>query len=111
MLGSRELKRKTSKTARKSSENVASRACYHFSIIQSHYACKMCSNYPGIKLKPALQRIYDKIETLSSSANVLHTTAKQVISCRGKNDNVCKMSKMKNARVKRAKLLFSLSNL
>ena len=40
--------------ARTSSENVTSRFCNHFSIIQSHYAWKMCSNYPGIKLEPAL---------------------------------------------------------
>ena len=26
----------------------------HFSIIQSHFAWKICSNYPGIKLEPAL---------------------------------------------------------
>ena len=38
------------------SENVTSRLCSHLLIIQSHYACKMCSNYPGIKLEPALQR-------------------------------------------------------
>ena len=39
-----------------SSENVTSRFCNHFFIIQSHYACKMCSNYPGIKLELALHR-------------------------------------------------------
>ena len=44
----------TSTAARTSSENVTSRFCNHFSIIKSHYACKMCSNYPGIKLEPAL---------------------------------------------------------
>ena len=37
-----------------SSENVTSRFCHHFSIIQTHNAWKMCSNYPGIKLEPAL---------------------------------------------------------
>ena len=38
---------------------------------------------------------------------LIHTTAKQVISRRGKNKNVCEMSKNeKNARAKRAKLLF-----
>ena len=36
------------------SENVTSRFCNHFSIIQTHYAWKMCSNYPGIKLEPVL---------------------------------------------------------
>ena len=40
----------TSTAARTSSENVTSHFCNHFLIIQSHYACKMCSNYPGIKL-------------------------------------------------------------
>ena len=39
-----------------SSENLTSRFCKHFLIIQREYACKMCSNYPGIKLEPALQR-------------------------------------------------------
>ena len=27
-----------------------------FTMIQSHHACKMYSNYPGIKLEPGLQR-------------------------------------------------------
>ena len=40
--------------ARTSSENVTSRFCNHFSIIQIHYAWKMCANYPGIKLEQAL---------------------------------------------------------
>ena len=52
----------------------------------------MCSNYPGIKLEPALQR-WDKIEHLSSYADVVHSTAKQVISRRRKNENVCEMPK------------------
>ena len=46
----------TSTAARTSSENVTSRFCNHFSIIQGHHGCKMCSNFPGIKLEPALQR-------------------------------------------------------
>ena len=45
-----------STTARMSSEYVTSRFCNHFSIIQSHNACKMCSDYPGIALEPALLR-------------------------------------------------------
>ena len=41
------------------SENVIWKCNFSFLqsfllIIQSHYACKLCSNYPGIKLKPAL---------------------------------------------------------
>ena len=90
--------------------NVTSRFCNHFSIIQTHSAWKMCSNYPGIKLEPALRTWEDKIEHLSSYAHVVHTPAKQVISRRRKNDNVYKMSKtekcqkLKNA--KRAKILF-----
>ena len=53
----------------------------------------MYSNYPGIKLEPALGTSEDKIEHLSSYADVVHTTAKQVISRRRKNENVYKMSK------------------
>ena len=53
----------------------------------------MCSNYPGIKLEPALGTLEDKIEHLSSYAHVVHTTAKQVISRRRTNENVFKMSK------------------
>ena len=53
----------------------------------------MCSNYPEIKLESALGTLEDKIEHLSSYAHVVHTTAKQVISCRRKNEKVFKMSK------------------
>ena len=56
----------------------------------------MWFNYPGIKLEPALGTLEDKIEHLSSYAHVVHTTAKQVIS----------RHKMKNARAKRAKIMF-----
>ena len=35
----------------------------------------------------------DKIEHLSSYAHIVYTTAKQVISRRRKNENVCEMSK------------------
>ena len=54
----------------------------------------MCSNYPGIKLELALGT-EDNIEHLSSSwyAHVVHTSAKQVISRRRKNENVFEMSK------------------
>ena len=43
---------------------------------------------------------------MSSYAHVVHTTTKQVISRRRRNENVCEMSKMKNARAKSVKLLF-----
>ena len=45
-------------------------------------------------MEPGLQTWDDKIEHLWSYAQVVHTTAKQVISRRGKNENVCEMSKM-----------------
>ena len=66
----------------------------------------MRSNHPGIKLEPVLGTKEDKIEHMSSYAHLVHTTAKQVISRRRKNENVFKMSKKKNARAKRAKILF-----
>ena len=53
----------------------------------------MCSNCPGIKLEQALGAKEDKIEHLSSYADVVHKTAKLVISRRRKNENVFKMSK------------------
>ena len=56
----------------------------------------MCSNYPEIELEPALGTKEDKIEHLPSYAHVVHTTAKQVISRRRKNENVFKMSKNEN---------------
>ena len=31
--------------------------CNHISIVQNNFACKMSSNYPGIKLEPALQKM------------------------------------------------------
>jgi len=89
--------------ARTSSENVTSRFCNHFPIIQTHYAWKMCSNYPGIKLEPALGTLEDKIEHLSSYAHVVHTTAKQVILRRRKNENVYKMSKNEKCTCKACK--------
>ena len=63
----------------------------------------MCSNYPGIKLEPALGKYEDKIEQLSSYAHVVHTTAKQVISRRRKNENVFKMSKDEKCTCKACK--------
>ena len=62
----------------------------------------MCSNYPGNKLEQALTTQEDKIEHLSLDVHIVHTTAKQVISRRRKNENIYKM---KNARAKRAKIL------
>ena len=63
----------------------------------------MCSNYPGIKLEPALGTLEDKIEQLSSYANIVHTTAKQAISRRRKNENVYKMSKDQKCTCKACK--------
>ena len=76
------------------SENVIWKC--NFAFLQSFFniqTWKMCSNYPGIKLEPALGTWEDKFEHLSSYANVVHTPAKQVLSRRRKNENVFKMSK------------------
>ena len=71
----------------------------------------MYSNYPEIKLEPALATYEDKIEHLSSYAHVVHTTAKQVISRRRKNENVFKMSKDEQCTCKACKNSFSLSSM
>ena len=63
----------------------------------------MCSNYPRIKLEPALGTEEDKIEHLSSYAHFVHTTAVRVISCRGKNENDFKMSQAEKCTCKACK--------
>ena len=63
----------------------------------------MCSNYPGIKLEPALGILEDKFEHLSSYALVVHTTAKHAISRLRKNENVFKMSKDEKCTCKACK--------
>ena len=65
----------------------------------------MCSNYPGIKLEPALGTYEEKMEHLSSYAHIVHTTAKHVISRRRKNENVFKMSKAEKCTCKACKNL------
>ena len=50
---SRELKDTTSTEAITFAENVTLRFCNYFSTVQS-LSLKMRSNYPGIKLEPAL---------------------------------------------------------
>ena len=78
-LDNSEFKKNTrSTTARTSSENVTSRFCYNFSIIQSHYACKMCSNYPGIKLEPALHRKLKICHDMVTSSAKLQNRSFQV---------------------------------
>ena len=57
-----------------------------------------------IKLEPALGTLEDKIEHLLSYAHVVHTTEKQVISCRRKN--VYKMSKIEKCTCKACKNSF-----
>ena len=53
----------------------------------------MCSSCPEIKLEPVLGTSEDKIEHLSSYGHE-------------KNESVFKLEKMKNARARRAKMLF-----
>ena len=55
----------------------------------------MCSNYPGIK-----------IELLSSYARVVHTTQNRPFHVEERTRASAKCEKLKNARAKRAKLLF-----
>ena len=69
----------------------------------------MCSNYPGIKLEPALGTQEDMIEHLSSYAHVVYTIAKnRSFHVVERTRTSTKCQKMKNARAKRAKILFSI---
>ena len=63
----------------------------------------MSSNRPGINLEPGLGTYGNKIEHVSSCAHVVHTTAKQLISRRRKNENVYKMSKHEKCTCKACK--------
>ena len=97
-----------STAARTSSENVISRFGSHLLITQSHSACKMCSNCPGIKLEQRLSSDffpgkgscdtgYWGIRRQNWTFVILWSRRplnwKHVISRRGKNENVFKMSK------------------
>lgn len=63
----------------------------------------MCSNYSGVKLIRAVVRLKKETENLGSSAQVIQTPAKEVISRRGKNANGCKMHKSENRSCKARK--------
>lgn len=61
--GKMAVNRELSKDVVDNSKNViwkTWRFCSHFSIIQSHYAGKICCNYPGITLEPALPRAWPR---------------------------------------------------
>ena len=58
------------------SGNGTSRCC-HFSIMPSHYAGKMRFRCLRMKLASAIWRLGQRIENLSSSARVVHITAKK----------------------------------
>ena len=92
-------------TARTPFENETSSLCSHFSIIPRYLACKIHAKHPGTKF---VEWFGDKWETLkmSSSAHVIHTSSKQVISCRGKNENDCEMYKIKTLHVQSVQKYF-----
>ena len=72
---------------------------------------KRQSKYPEIKLESVLHRSEHKIEHLSSCAQVVHATTKQVISRHQRTRTAMKCTNMKNARAKRANYCFTLSNM
>ena len=78
------------------------RFCNHFSIIQSHYAWKMCSNYPWIKLEHKKTKINLCHHMLTSSTQLQNRSFHVVERTRTSS----KCQKMKCARAKRAKILF-----
>ena len=80
--------------ARTSSENVTTRFCNPFSIIQSHYACKMCFNYRRIKSSTSEIRKQNCtfVNIMLTSPTQLQNRSFHVVH-RGKNENVCEMSK------------------
>ena len=63
----------------------------------------MCSNYPGIKLKPALKTKLNICHHMLTSSTQLQNKSFHVVE-RTRTSSKCQ--KMKNARAKRAKVLF-----
>ena len=87
-------------TARTSSGKVI-HFCHHFSVIPSHYACKMRSDFPGIKLVPVIRRLEGKKNTnsphaLTSSIQLKNRSFHVVERTR----TAAECTKMKNARAK-----------
>ena len=104
----RELKQRPrdTATARMSSENVTSCFFKNFAVIQSHYASKICYNYSGIKLEPALLRYKAKINTCHHMLTTSRQLQNRSFHTIERNRTSAKCRGMKNARAKRAKLLF-----
>ena len=67
----------------------------------------MCSNYPGIKLEPALGTKLNICHHMLTSSTQLQNRSFHVVE-RTRTSTNCQ--KMKNARAKRAKLLFFIVN-
>jgi len=87
--------------------NIISRFCDYFSTAPCHCACKMGSTYRGIKFESAVWRLEEKklkiCQHLLTSCTLMKNRSCEVVE---KGENGWKCTKMKNARVKRAKLLF-----
>ena len=98
----------TSTTARISSENATSRSCNHFSIIQSHY---ICQNALTILELTWNKRFRDNKTKLNVICHHLLTSSTQQLQNRSfhtaeRTRASAKRQNVKNARAKRAKLLF-----
>ena len=97
----------TSTKARTSSESVTSRFGNHFSIIQSHYAWKFCSNYPELNWNQLSGHKKTKLNichyNMLTSSTQLENRSFHVVE---RTRTSAKCQKMKNARAKRAKILF-----
>ena len=84
--------------------NVTWRSYNHSLIIANHYAWKICSYYPGIKLVSADSRsknLKKKKKNVETSSLTVHTSAKLVISCRRKGMINCEKEGKKNMKKKK----------
>ena len=89
--------------ARTTSQNVTSCFCNPFSLIQSHYACKMYSNYP----RNWNRRFRDKKTKLNICHQMLTSSTQLQNRSFHNMERITSMKhpKVKNALTKRAKLL------
>ena len=98
----------TSTEARTSSENVTSLFCNHFSIIQSHHAWKCVLTILELNWNQRLGHKKTKLNIchhMLTSSTQLQNRSFHVVE-RTRTSRKCQ--KMKNARAKRAKILFFL---
>ena len=92
--------------ARTISESVTLHFCNHFSFISIHYACKLHSNYPGIKFVSAVWRQEEKNKICRHVLTLSISIPNKSFLVVDRTRTAAKWTKKKIPRGKRTKFLF-----